>query len=156
MLKGKIALAYAAGIIDGEGSIVITQAKTKRTKRGYQFTLAVAVRNTNEWLIQWLKFNFGGSVGMSTLNMEKRFGYKPIWYWQMTSDIAMKFLELLLPYLQLKKPQAELAIRFQKNRRHRTDTNVKLVKSDKEWAIEEAEKILMSFYNKGKGRGVED
>ena len=48
-LNGKLLLAYIAGIIDGEGCIMI-----------HSNLVRVAVKNTNEWLIKFLKMNFGG------------------------------------------------------------------------------------------------
>jgi hypothetical protein len=46
-LKGKLALAYTAGIIDGEGCINVTTHKNK-TKKGFSYQLFVSVWNTEE------------------------------------------------------------------------------------------------------------
>lgn len=55
-------LSYTGGIIDGEGYIGIKKANSKGSQRGYLLELNVGVTNTNEWLIRWLHFNYGGSV----------------------------------------------------------------------------------------------
>ena len=149
-LTGKCLLAYVAGIMDGEGSVTISKAHSKKTRIGYQFVMYVTVRNTNEWLIHWLYFNFGGNVGMSNDNGHKRFGSKPIWYWQATSRVAMKFLKSILPYLQMKREQAEVAIQFQERKAYRGTTGNKRLRSNDEWAWQEAQHILIQSRNKGK------
>jgi hypothetical protein len=55
----------------------------------------------------------------------------------------VSFLEVILPYLRLKKPQAELAIQFGKARTARGKH-----KTDEQLAVEEAQLMLMRQYNK--------
>ena len=103
-LNGKLLLAYVAGIIDGEGCIGI-----------HSNTVRVAVKQTNEWLIKFLKMNFGGHL----VYQKHSWGNprsKPIWSWAVDAKKAHEFLQLILPYLQIKRPQAELALGFQKRR----------------------------------------
>lgn len=59
--------------------------------------------------------------------------------WAMTSNKARDFLTLILPYLKLKKPQAEIAIKFQasKNSRHFREL------TEEETIIEEAQRIMV-------------
>lgn len=134
----KTDLAYIAGIVDGEGYIRIAKYKEEKNKSGYKYQLRIGVNNTNEWLIHWLYFNFGGSIYLQEHRANNR---KPLWFWYLASRKAQKFIELILPYLQLKRPQAELALEFTKRKHYRG-------KTDKERAIEEAEHILMRSYNK--------
>ena len=120
-------LAYTAGIVDGEGNICI------RITSGKRLDMAVSVTSTDEWLCQWLKMQYGGSVHLMK-------AYKPNWKpghrWWIASNQAANFLKLILPYLNLKRPQAELAISFQQNRR------------GKDVAVSQAQRILMQSYNK--------
>lgn len=132
-------LAYTAGIIDGEGSICIVKFHRNRN-RGYYFQLGVSVGNTNEYLMQWLKMHFGGYF--APLSRELKDTQKQVWQWMVTGNKAAEFLVLVLPYLQLKKSQAELAIKFQKNRKRGRYSDEKQV------ALEEADRILMSSMNK--------
>ena len=130
----KTDLAYAAGIIDGEGSIGIYRQPTYLTW--------ITVRNTNEWICQWLRFAFGGYVYTHTYK-PPHLKWKDSWQWRITGSDAADFLRLILPYLRLKKPQAELAIAFQSERpgsgHHLTDDQV---------AVAEAQRIAMSGMNK--------
>ena len=133
-------LAYAAGIIDGEGNIGI-YANTSMA--GYpRYRLRVRVTNSDEWLIHWLKNNFGGSIGVQQQPEGKN--WKPAWYWTISCNTAMNFLVEILPYLRLKKSQAELAIEFQKARRRKLGRRF----SDEERAVAEAQTILMRSLNK--------
>ena len=120
-------LAYTAGIVDGEGCTCITFTSGKR------LCMSVSVTSTDEWLCQWLKMQYGGSVHlMKTQKPNWKHGHR----WWLASKQASEFLRLILPYLNLKRPQAELAISFQQNRR------------GKDKVISEAQRILMRSYNK--------
>lgn len=105
-------LAYTAGILDGEGSICIAKVRAK-IERGYKSPyhwLYIQVVNCDERLITWLKDTHGGS----TLKiMRKCVRWHPVYRWQLQSREACRFLQLVTPYLLLKKKQAELAIDFQ-------------------------------------------
>ena len=111
----KTDLAYTAGIIDGEGCIMISRVRSQRSRSGYIYGLTVAVNSTDEWLPQWLKFSFGGSI---TFREPHRKNESPLWMWALRSRQASDFLKLTLPYLHLKKPQAELAIKFQTRKKY--------------------------------------
>ncbi len=137
-IKGKLALAYVAGIVDGEGCICITTGKRVDHKRGYTTYLKVDVSNTNEWLIRWLKLSYGGYIG----KRRAKALWKISWRWEIHHQKAADFLELILPYLQIKRPQAELAIFFQRAKRRGVGL------TDEEAAIQEAQRLLMGKYNK--------
>ena len=62
----------------------------------------------------------------------------------MGGNEALGFLKLIYPYLRLKKPQAEVAIKFQELGFRRSGH----ILVDKEWAITEAHRILMGNLNK--------
>ena len=138
----KTDLAYAAGIVDGEGCIGLYLQTTQKSKPSYK--MGVRVSNTNEWLLQWLKFAFGGSVCVQRVSsVEKAKNYKPQWQWAIITTRALVFLKLIYPYLRLKKPQAEIAITFQQVRRGRGH-----YLTDEERAVAEAQRIVMANLNK--------
>lgn len=134
-------LAYIAGILDGEGSISISQVKKNHKSMGH--TLRISVTNTNEWICQWLHFNFGGTIRIRVKGIG--WGKKDIWEWSIASQKALSFLQLISPYIKLKRPQVDLALQFQKKKRR----GHKLVE---ERAVEEAQRILMRSYNSAKGK----
>ena len=135
----KIDLAYTAGIIDGEGCIRIGQ---RRLHSNY---IGVGVGSTSEWLINWLQFKYGGSVYSKKPWLANQ---KPQWGWDLRTRQAGDFLRMILPYLKLKRPQAELALAFQSRRRYRGHQPM----SAEDIALDDADKILMHKYNK---RGID-
>ena len=112
--KAEAIKGYTAGIIDGEGSIMIMKQRTSTCKRGHTYQLKVVVTNTNEWLIRWFKMQYGGTI---QYKKSKRPQEKDIFEWRVVSQEAKRFLEYISPYLIIKKAQAEIAVRFQTNRR---------------------------------------
>lgn len=137
-------LAYTAGIIDGEGCIRLRRVLGKGRKKPY-FGVSVEVSNTNEWLTKWLQFNFGGGVFKKK---PYKLNARDAWTWRVVTKEAATFLEAVLPYLKLKRPQAELALLFSKTRK----AHDKKWRDEKQIAVEQAQAILMHKYNK---RGAE-
>lgn len=136
-------LAYTAGIIDGEGNIGIYP---NTTKNGYPvFRLRVRVNNTNEWIIHWLQEKYAGSIGI-TSRKENSYRWKDAWWWTVSCRKAGEFLEAIFPYLIIKKPQAELAIKFQHQMSSNRGKNTPYSKED--IALIEAQKILVNEMNK--------
>jgi hypothetical protein len=153
MLKGKTALAYTAGIIDGEGciSIYLHRTITAKRQRNPFYQLHVSVSSTDEWLCQWLKMQYGGSVRLETRYLRES-QRSPCWKWALMSSQAGAFLEQILPYLQLKRPQAEIAIAFQKSKRkYRVNRCFAQLHTPEEIAVEEAQAILLASLHKKKG-----
>ena len=139
----KTDLAYTAGIVDGEGYIAI---KKYGNKYGYRCS-RVEVGNTNEWLINWLYFSFGGSKyeAKSTKANPRARRY---WKWYISSNEAVEFLKLIMPYIRIKRTQAELALSFQGNKPSRGKNSKNSKDIEKRKAVEEAQAILMSSYHK--------
>ena len=133
-------LAYIAGIVDGEGYIGITADHHKRGRRSYR--LRVTVTNTEIWLINHLKFAVGGGLVILKNPSVHR---QQCWQWQIGDRKAGEFLKLILPYLHLKKPQAELGIKFQEAKGRSTRGL-----TDNERAVEEAQKILLQTMKRNK------
>jgi len=140
-------LAYVAGIVDGEGSISISDKRNKEAKDAKeiaQFTLQVNVKSVDEWLPTWLSFAFGGSV-YTYYNQAGNC----MWSWTIYANTASEFLKLILPYLHLKRPQAEIAIQYQTVKRERKGKR----RTDNQIAVEEAQAILIkSMHNTRKNQ----
>jgi len=139
----KTDLAYMAGIFDGEGSIGAYKPRCNLTKGTY--SLGVTIISTDEWLCHMFRMAFGGSI-----NCRQRRGKQlPVWEWKVQSHRAAEMLKILLPYLHLKRSQAELAIKFQsvKGNRSRRYPN-KL--TDEERALEQAQAIMLKAMKKQK------
>lgn len=99
-------LAYFAGILDGEGSFVL-----HRHKDGYRFACQMQVGNTDVRLLEWIRARFGGSV-----NRERRPNttHKPVYRWVSQADTMDAVITAVLPYLIVKKDQAELMLAYRR------------------------------------------
>jgi hypothetical protein len=96
--------AYLAGLIDGEGSI----GTTRTGKRG-DIVGRLIIANTNHDFLRMLQARFGGG----SLNLKKagqKEGWRPYGNIAWTQLQARKLLEATLPYLFIKRRQAELCL----------------------------------------------
>ena len=139
----KTDLAYIAGILDGEGCISICKQRDSTRRMGVRYQLRILVANSEEWLLNWLKFSFGGRVYKAR---EADSTHKACWRWIIDSHQALEFLKLVYPYLHLKRGQVELALTFQQAKKRGYHT--KKHKTDEEFALEEAQALLMKGLNK--------
>lgn len=109
-------LAYGAGLIDGEGTIGISELSPggrSRIRRSPEHRIYVAVTMTEEVAIRWLHLTFGGHFQRLKPRQPQ---HKPTFRWSMSSETAASFCELIAPYLKLKRQQAEIAARFYRER----------------------------------------
>lgn len=114
--------AYAAGLVDGEGSVVIHKCKPqqtiRRSRKSYsdktpRYTVDLKVAMSDRRAMYWLKDNFGGSIHA---RIDKRNpNYRPMFDWSLRANKASAVLKILLPYLKTKALQATQAIYFQDN-----------------------------------------
>lgn len=103
--------AYAAGIIDGEGSIYIRGERAASTKGRHHQQLYLSVRGTDAKLGEWLKAQFGGFLYWPKMGGWKP-QWKPCWMWTTSANRAEQLLRRTMPYLVIKRPQALIALRF--------------------------------------------
>jgi hypothetical protein len=110
-----VELAYAAGLIDGEGCITVDKpggrdVATKYTSRNAGLILRVRMYNTNRLLIQFMADHFGGAVNGT--HYKEKPHHLDQYYWQLLGKAAANFLQQILPFLVGKLTEAEAAILF--------------------------------------------
>lgn len=106
----KEALAYLAGLVDGEGTITAYyDSKSHSYKCDFQ------IYNTNLELMVWLKRRFGGDF--YPLNRKKQGNHKQCYSWKPSRENISPLLRLMLPNLVVKKTQAKLLLEFRKTLR---------------------------------------
>ncbi len=110
-------LAYVAGILDGEGCICFNRC-TSHICAGSpnpSFQMRVRIATTSETLRQWLLGKFPGRLYQRKMVPVNKQGVRSrrVCYELIVSgnNMARVFLEALLPYLVIKKEQAELMLR---------------------------------------------
>lgn len=107
-------LAYAAGIIDGEGCITVIKQRYATVGWPTNYALSVRVLTTDHVIVPWLQETFGGSYATYTDGRTIKGSIGKERRWQLASAAAEKFLRAVMPWLKLKRPQAELALQFRK------------------------------------------
>lgn len=104
-------LAYAAGVIDSDGSIGVRRSTYAMRVRGDAgaptFSARVCVKQVTPQAVALLKETFGGSLMMQRPSVSRG---KPLHYWEIHSRSAVACLHLILPYLRIKREQAENCI----------------------------------------------
>jgi len=108
--------AYLAGIIDGEGSIMLIHHPPYATSghRWEYWVLRVSVANCDMRLIDWITDKFGG--GFST-GINHRPNQRDAFMWRIDNRRCIPILQAVMPYLLLKRRQAEIALEFAETHR---------------------------------------
>jgi hypothetical protein len=105
--------AYLAGAIDADGFITISRSTPSATRkdgrRSTYYTAKVGLSEIHPAIPNLLHETFGGWLGGHT---PKNPQHRPWHTWQATNQIAAQAVRALLPYLRLKRQQAELVITF--------------------------------------------
>ena len=106
----EIEWAYLAGMIDGEGSITITEHR-RADRPGYmRRNLRVQIYGTDPRLMVWLQSHFGGRTYSTREHQENRKAQLSIvWAESQIEPILLG----ALPYLVIKAEQAEIALAYQ-------------------------------------------
>ena len=119
--------AYAAGVIDSDGCILIAKASDTNLRRRFSkvnpsYRLMVTVNLSDGRVLDVLYGWFGGRVyaskSMRTLPIRYEDGRiyggygRQMYRWEITQAKAKDFLKKLLPFLVYKKLQAEVGIAF--------------------------------------------
>ncbi len=95
--------AYCAGLYDGEGSAMMLNFKNKKM-------IKLIISNTDKRPILWLKERFQKCCVSSyqPKGISKKGGaYKLIWYFQVSGKTATLFLNVVKPYIIIKKELSE-------------------------------------------------
>jgi intein/homing endonuclease len=91
-----IEYAYLAGIIDGEGSILLS----KNNKSDKFRKPVISVTSTSEELILYLKFTFGGNIVNQKIYKDH---HKKSWIWKLRNKAAINLLSSILPFMKEKE-----------------------------------------------------
>lgn len=87
----EIEKAYAAGLIDGEGTVTLTR---RDRKAKYRWPVVSVTSTTLEIIEQLAKF--GGSVHKRSRRIKH---HKDVWVWSIRGQKALAFLRMVRPYM---------------------------------------------------------
>ena len=106
----KITSAYLAGFVDGEGCVRINRHKCGWTKLGYRFEPYLDITNTDkQQLLDIQRTLSAGTVRAKKMYHSNR---KQGYVWTVYGNTASAILQKLLPFLRIKRRQAELLISY--------------------------------------------
>jgi hypothetical protein len=91
--------AYAAGILDGEGSIALTRNRKSRWP-----SPQVSVSSTDKELLVWLRSRFGGSI---VIKKPRRSNHSVSYEWKLTDRRALGFLQTTQKHLVIERKASE-------------------------------------------------
>jgi DNA-binding CsgD family transcriptional regulator len=94
--------AYFAGLFDGEGTVIIA-------KTGKHLHPRISIANTYRPVIEEISRLWGGRAG---LNHRKNSARRKCWVWSASTREAESIIKCVLPYLKVKKLQAEFLLEF--------------------------------------------
>jgi len=85
-------LGYAAGLMDGEGSVSLTRSHANENR-----SPSVSVPSCSAALTSWMWVTFGGVIsGKRTYKKN----HTPSNVWSLTNDAALEFLRIVRPYMR--------------------------------------------------------
>ena len=110
---------YLAGLFDGEGYVSLCRHHIHTSS----IALKVGVVNTYRPVLEEIKSLFGGAIYTIRKETER---HRQCYSWVATTTFAETFLKAVLPYLHIKRRQAEIGIEFRagvnNNQRRRETT----------------------------------
>lgn len=115
--------ARLAAYVDGEGTIMIGKTVTKTCRQNPNYVLTLIVANTDPRLMCWLHDLFGGystysHSASSRLAQQYRVVKRKVCFsWRQHEERAAEIIRHILPYLIMKKDQAELALAYRELRK---------------------------------------
>jgi hypothetical protein len=104
-------LAYAAGLVDGEGSFTLDIVHSPHGKKYTSYVCRAVVVNTDQECLYFLQKHFEGSVFQRTKESDKR---KATYVWRIFGENLEAFCKLILPFSIIKKRHIELILAFRK------------------------------------------
>jgi hypothetical protein len=112
-LPGTEALAYAAGLFDGEGCVHIARQRKPQARRGYIYRLTVPVaQNHLDTLTDFQQLS--GVEGRVYLRRRQGSTNRDAYALCYDGEAAANLLERLSPFLRRKADEAREALRFQR------------------------------------------
>lgn len=118
--RGRISARYLAGFIDGEGSLMITKSRSRKS-RNVQYRARMSLSNTDREILEQISEQYGGTIHkLPRGNPRWKPGYMLVW----TEGLISSLLGAVGPHLRLKRKQSAIQLKFlchKKNTPHNFD-----------------------------------
>lgn len=115
----KTTLAYLAGVLDSDGTIGIKRntyaIRVTKDSRQATYSERIHIRQVTREALELFAETFGGNIGITDPYAKRG---RPLFNWGQTDMKAVTTLSALMPYLRIKRTQAEncLALRAVKEK----------------------------------------
>jgi hypothetical protein len=111
-LMSKLTASYIAGYLDGEGYFGITKNRYnhKRKTKGYFYRAIIKATSIDPEIINWLQESFGGWKNKRKFEGNQKDAYT----WEFCGTGLIPFIRKIVPYLKIKKEQAQTILKAQK------------------------------------------
>lgn len=107
-------IAYLAGLVDGEGYVGIKKTHGRKDCVNPQYHERIQIRMVEEKAIKLFKNTFGGNYYRETEH--SKYSKKPLYCYQATDKLAAGIIKILIPFLLIKKRQAEFILQLRKSK----------------------------------------
>lgn len=132
-------LAYIAGLIDGEGTVGIYKKNPIKPTHKVAYRERVAISNSNTEVLDYIHQFFPGCIAKNTRYSDK---HSPMFRLEYHVLKARPILEACLPYMRIKKKQAEMVLAYRDNIVIDQFHNLPQEELDKrEWYYQELKKL---------------
>jgi hypothetical protein len=107
-------LIWLAAFFEAEGTVHIIRNRAPAMSSGYQYQVRITLGQCHKAPVLRYQRAFGGTISKRVPKNPK---HNISFHWQCSSRQAVAALSAMLPFLEMKKEQAELAIEFQSLRK---------------------------------------
>lgn len=110
MMVSKTNAAYIAGIADGEGYIGISKQHDGQGFRGFRYRGRIQIEMTDRHLLRWIQKTL--DLGVLKKRPIRNIKWKQEYALVISEKAIIPALKIILPFLRLKRKQAEILLRF--------------------------------------------
>lgn len=124
-IMNKLTAAYLAGLIDGEGYIGL---ENHRGVGGAKYKPVLKIAMTHKPIILWLQQSFGGSFVTRVRNGHPLYpNHRDLHYWGIGGKNIEPVIRKVIPYLKVKRRQAEIVLERVKLYEKQGDVSVRSI-----------------------------
>ncbi len=117
MTQDQLLFSYLAGVIDSDGFITIKRStyhvRVHKTATNPVYIERIGLQQVAPEIPALLKETFGGQ---SSLQRPQTPNSRPLWRWNATNTHAAKACKAMLPFLRIKRRQAELVLELRESK----------------------------------------
>ena len=104
-------IEYLAGFFDGEGCVSIARIRRSRINPNHNdvYNVALSVSQVDQEILECYQRRWGGPI-YSQAPSRNITAKRQLYVWKPSTTSIKRFLEEVIPYLRVKREQAELAL----------------------------------------------